>query len=61
MRLSKNFVLSEIIRSSTAKRLNINNEPRGTSSGDVYINGLKVRAINGVDSSKLKFKKKINN
>ena len=27
MRLSKNFVLSEIIRSSTAKRLNINNEP----------------------------------
>ena len=27
MRLSKNFVLSEIIRSGTAKRLSINNEP----------------------------------
>tara|TARA_R110002012_G_scaffold12560_5_gene55755 strand:- start:75 stop:542 length:468 start_codon:yes stop_codon:yes gene_type:complete len=27
MRLSKNFVLSEIIRSNTAKRLNIDNEP----------------------------------
>jgi len=27
MRLSKNFVLSEITRSNTAKRLNISNEP----------------------------------
>ena len=27
MRLSKNFVLSEITRSNTAKRLGINNEP----------------------------------
>lgn len=27
MRLSKNFVLSEIIRSNTARRLNINNAP----------------------------------
>jgi len=28
MRLSKNFVLSEVIRSNTAKRLGIDNEPR---------------------------------
>ena len=28
MRLSKNFVLSEIIRSNTAKRLGISNEPK---------------------------------
>ena len=28
MRLSKNFVLSEIIRSNTAKRLGIDNEPK---------------------------------
>ena len=41
-----------------AKSKNINAEPRVQNSGDVYINGLKVRAINGVDSSKLKFKSK---
>ena len=52
---------SDAIKDITAKSKNINNEPRGTSSGEVFINGLKVRAINGVDSSKLKFKKKINN
>ena len=52
---------SDAIKDITAKSKNINNEPRSTASGDVYINGLKVKAINGVDSSKLKFKKKINN
>ena len=52
---------SDAIKDITAKSKNINNEPRSTASGDVYINGLKVRAVNGVDSSKLKFKKKINN
>ena len=48
---------SDAIKDITAKSKNINNEPRGTSSGEVYISGLKVRAINGVDSSRLKFKK----
>ena len=52
---------SDAIKDITAKSKNINNEPRSTASGDVFINGLKVRAISGVDSSKLKFKKKINN
>jgi hypothetical protein len=37
---------------------NINNEARKEPSGDVFINGLKVRAINGVDSSRLKIKKR---
>jgi len=41
-----------------AKSKNISNEPRQTSNGEVYINGLKVRAISGVDSSKLKIKTK---
>ena len=49
---------SDAVKDITAKSKNINNEARSTSSGDVFINGLKVRAINGVDSSKLKFKKK---
>jgi len=52
---------SDAIKDITAKSKNINNEPRSTASGDVFVNGLKVRAINGVDSSKLKFKRKINN
>jgi len=38
------------------KSKNISTEPRKTSSGDVFINGLKVRAISGADSSKLKVK-----
>ena len=42
-----------------AKSKNIQDgKPRATSSGDVYINGLKVKAITGADSSKLKFKKR---
>jgi hypothetical protein len=41
-----------------AKSKNISNEPRVSSSGEVFINGLKVKAISGVDSSKLKINKK---
>ena len=40
------------------KSKNISNEPRQTVSGDVYIGGLKVKAISGADSSKLKIKTK---
>jgi hypothetical protein len=49
--------VKEVINSSK----NINATPR-QSPGDVYIQGLKVRAISGADSSKLKVKtKKFNN
>lgn len=42
-----------------AKSKNIQDgKPRAAASGDVYINGLKVKAITGADSSKLKFKKR---
>ena len=41
-----------------AKSKNISNEPRVSSSGEVFINGLKVKAISGVDSSRLKINKK---
>ena len=41
---------------------NISNEARQTNPGDIFIGGLKVRAIDGVDSSKLKIKRsKFNN
>ena len=39
-----------------AKSKNISNEPRKTVSGDVFIGGLKVKSISGIDSSKLKVK-----
>ena len=45
---------ADAIKDVTARSKNISNEPRATSSGDVYIGGLKVKAISGVDSSKLK-------
>ena len=49
---------ADAVKDVMAKSKNITNEPRATASGDVYINGLKVKAINGVDSSKLKIKSK---
>jgi hypothetical protein len=51
---------ADAIRELNAKSKNISNEPRQTQSGDVFINGLKVKAISGVDSSKLKIKRKLN-
>ena len=42
------------VKDMMAKSKNISNEPRTTSTGDVFVNGLRVKAINGVDSSKLK-------
>ncbi len=40
------------------KSKNINNDPRPQDSGEVFIGGLKVKAINGIDSSRLKVKYK---
>ena len=47
---------ADAIKDMMAKSKNINNEPRATSTGDVYINGMKVKSISGVDSSKLKLR-----
>jgi len=41
-----------------AKSKNISTEPRQTASGDVFIGGLKVKSVSGLDSSKLKIKTK---
>ena len=49
---------TDAIKDMNAKSKNISNEIRATSSGEMFINGLKIRAISGVDSSKLKIKKK---
>jgi len=50
--------IADATKDIAAKSKNISNEPRATSSGDVFINGFKVKAISGVDSSKLKIKKR---
>ena len=47
---------ADAVRDVMVKSKNISTEPRKTSSGDVFINGLKVKAISGADSSKLKIK-----
>ena len=49
---------ADAVKDITARSKNISNEPRTAPSGDIFINGLKVKAINGVDSSKLKVKKR---
>ena len=53
---------ADAIKEQVAKTKNITTEPRQTAPGDVFVNGLKVKAISGLDSSKLKIRtKKFNN
>ncbi len=47
---------ADAVKDMMAKSKNISNEPRTTSTGDIFINGLKVKAIDGVNSSKLKLR-----
>jgi len=49
---------ADAVKDVMAKSKNISTEPRQTTSGDVFIGGLKVKAISGLDSSKLKIKTK---
>tara|TARA_R110000772_G_scaffold18940_1_gene53331 strand:- start:159 stop:1346 length:1188 start_codon:yes stop_codon:yes gene_type:complete len=49
---------ADAVKNVMAKSKNISNEPRQTASGDVFVGGLKVKAITGLDSSKLKIKTK---
>ena len=51
---------ADAVKDVMAKSKNVSNEPRTTSTGDVFINGMKVKAISGVDSSKLKLRIKNN-
>ena len=52
---------ADAIKGVMAKSKNISQDPRPQANGDIFIGGLKVKAVNGVDSSKLKFKSKNNN
>jgi len=49
---------TDAIKDTMAKSKNISTQPRKTSSGEVFVNGLRVKSISGLDSSKLKITKK---
>jgi len=49
------------IKNIVNKSKNIDTASRPQNNKDIFINGLKVRAINGVDSSKLKIQKRNKN
>ena len=49
---------ADAIKEVVAKSNNISTEPRQTSSGEIFVNGIRVKAINGVDSSKLKIQQR---
>lgn len=49
---------ADAIRDLTNKSKNISDEPRGSQSGNVFINGLRVKSVSGADSSRLKIKTK---
>jgi len=51
---------SDAVKEVMAKSKNTTTEARSTAPSDVTIGGFQVRSINGVDSSKLRIKKKIN-
>jgi len=48
---------ADAIKEVVAKSNNITTTPRQTSTGEIFVNGFRVKAINGVDSTKLKIKK----
>ena len=47
---------ADAIKDLSAKSKNISTEPRTSNPGDVFVGGLKVKSISGMDSSKLKIK-----
>ena len=49
---------ADAVKEVIAKSNNVTTESRKMPTGDVFVNGLKVRAVNGVDSSKLKIQRR---
>ena len=49
---------TDAIKGQIAKSKNITTEPRATQDGNVFVEGFKIKAISGVDSSKLKIQKR---
>ena len=51
---------ADATKNIVAKSKNINSEVRNNAPEDIYINGLRVKAVSGIDSSKLKIKTRKN-
>ena len=49
---------SDATKDMVAKSKNIETEPRQNAPSEVFVNGLKVKAISGMDSSKLRIQKR---
>ena len=49
---------TDAIKGQIAKSKNIITEPRATQDGNVFVEGFKIKAISGVDSSRLKIQKR---
>ena len=49
---------ADAIKEVVAKSNNISTEPRQTSSGELFVNGIRVKAVNGVDTSKLRIQQR---
>lgn len=49
---------ADAVRNITAKSNNVTTDVRSSTPGEVFVNGFKVRAISGADSSKLRIKKR---
>ena len=49
---------ADAVKDVVAKSKNINNEARTSAPNDIFLNGFKLKAVSGVDSSKLKIKRK---
>lgn len=53
---------ADATKNLVAKTKNLSNEPRKETSGDIFVKGIKVKAISGTDTSKLRIKtRKFNN
>jgi len=48
---------ADAVKDVVAKSKNINNEARTSAPNDIFLNGFKLKAVSGVDSSKLKIKR----
>ena len=49
---------ADAVKDVVAKSKNINTDARKTAPEDIYLKGFKIKAVNGLDSSKLKIKKR---
>lgn len=49
---------ADAIKEVVAKSNNISTEPRQASSGELFVGGMRVKAVNGVDTSKLRIQQR---